>query len=382
MGCSGLTEVKIPNSVTVIGANAFADCTGLTSVTIPGSVTSIGQYAFRGCDGLRWVTIPPSVKKIEDGILYDCSSLTDIVVDNDNQYYCSSEGVLYNKSKTELKQYPQGKVDSEFVIPNTVTEICNYAFFRCSNLTKVTIPGSVTYIGVNTFRFCSGLTELTLPNSLTTVEEYAFSGCNGLTELVIPNSVTSVGNYAFSNCNALTKLTIGNSLKSIGEWAFYLCRSLTEVTIPSSVTEIGVSAFRECSGLTSVTIPGSVTSIGEYAFDRCNLTSVYYEAENPIAGAADIFDSSTYEDGTLYVRESAIEKCEQIDPWKGFAHIQAYDFSGVEEIKIDESLGDPENGSDVYTMQGVCIKRNAMQEDINALHQGIYIIGGKKVLVK
>ena len=286
--------------VTSIWNNAFNGCSGLTSVTIPNSVTYIGEQAFRGCSGL-----------------------TSINVDWRNPHYSSIDGVLYNDFQDTLIQCPVAK--TSVTIPTGVTSIGNSAFWGCSGLTSVTIGNNVTSIGNYAFRGCSGLTSVTIPNSVTSIGEQAFSGCSGLTSVTIGNSVTSIGEGAFSGCRGLTSVTIPNSVTSIGNGAFYGCRGLTSISIPNSVTFIGRSAFsgcsdlttlnfnainchgfyynnnsypfsgtslttvnigdsvqripayfvKDCSGLTSVTIPNRVTSIGESAFNGCSgLTSV------------------------------------------------------------------------------------------------------------
>ena len=275
-GCSGLTSVTIPNSMTNIGSDAFWGCEGLTSVhisdiaawcnidfanynsnplydahhlyldgeevkdlVIPNNVTSIGDYAFYGCSGLTSVTIGNSVTSIGGSAFQHCSGLTSVT------------------------------------IGNSVKSIGQDAFRECSGLTSVTIPNSVTSIGGSAFHSCSGLTSVTIPNSVTSIESSAFSSC-GLTTVTIPNSVTSIGDGAFSHCKGLTSVTIGNSVTSIGSGAFYWCSDLTSVTIPNSVTSIGENAFWHCDGLTSVTIGNSVESIGVEAFYGCTgLTSVH-----------------------------------------------------------------------------------------------------------
>ena len=310
-GCTGLTSITIPNSVTSIGGEAFRGCTGLTSITIPNSVTSIGDYAFYKCTGLTSITIPNSVTSIGDLAFEDCTGLTSINVASDNNYYSSNNGVLFNKKKTALIRYPEGKSQTSYTIPNSVTRIGYGAFRGCTGLTSITIPNSVTSIASWAFDGCTGLTSInvasgnnyysdnngvlfnkkktelirypegksqtsyTIPDSVTSIGNWAFDGCTGLTSITIPNSVTSIGAHAFDGCTGLTSITIPNSVTSIGYMAFYGCTGLTSITIPNSVTSIGNWAFFECTGLTSITIPNSVTSIGDGAFNSCTgLTSI------------------------------------------------------------------------------------------------------------
>ena len=334
-GCTSLTSVTIPDSVTSIGYEAFRDCTSLSSITIPDSVTSIESYVFRGCSSLTSVTIPDNVINIGIGAFNGCSSLESMTI--------AFVGNKANKTSSDTYQYPFGYIFGTssytggtaveqryygsstssttydtYYIPSslrsvTVTggNILYGAFYNCSMLTSVTIPDSVTSIASCAFEACSNLTSITIPDSVTSIGWSAFSGCTGLTEiyytgdvdswcgisglgdimssgrmlyiggeevegdLVIPDGVTSIGSYAFYNCSGLTSITIPDSVTSIGSSAFSDCSGLTSITIPDSVTSIGSSAFYGCSGLTSITIPDSVTSIGDRVFYGCSgLTSV------------------------------------------------------------------------------------------------------------
>jgi hypothetical protein len=105
-----------------------------------------------------------------------CFSLTVINVDATNTAYSSVDGVLYDKNKTALLQYPAGKTGA-FTIPGSVTSIGNWAFFSCFNLTRITIPGSVTSIGNRAFAYCTRLVSITIPSSVTSIGDHAFSEC-------------------------------------------------------------------------------------------------------------------------------------------------------------------------------------------------------------
>jgi len=323
--CDGLTSVIIPNSVTSVDSYAFQVCFNLTSVTIENGVTSIGYMAFYWCPGLTEITIPSSVTSIGDLAFLECTGLTEINVDTNNPNYSSDNGVLYNKDKTTLIKYLEGKTGDSFTIPDSVTSIGDYAFEMCRSLTSVNIPDSVTSIGDYAFSACTGLTSVTIPNSVTSIGDYAFDMCHSLTSVNIPDSVTSIGDYVFCSCESLTEInvdannpnyssdngvlynknktililcpegkigsyTIPDIVTSIGEHAFRFCRSLTEVNIPSSVTSIGIDAFSCCESLTATILGGNV-DVGDRAF--LYVPTVYY------AGYAEGIDYSSWEAGQV-----------------------------------------------------------------------------------
>jgi hypothetical protein len=172
----------IPSTVVSIEDDAFRSCVGLTSIIIPSSVNTIKESAFSLCNGLSSIDIPSSVTSIAIYAFSDSPALINVAASNPN--YSSSDGVLYNKTKTNLILCPISKSGS-YVIPTTVSSIELYAFNNCSNLTSVTIPSSVTSIDVNAFNYCTGLTLLKIPSSVSYCGSGAFGGNYNLTSLAV-----------------------------------------------------------------------------------------------------------------------------------------------------------------------------------------------------
>ena len=328
--------------VTTIGSYALGNCNSLTSVTIPDSVTEIGDEAFAYCSSLTSVTIPDSVTTVGINPFEGCSKLTEF-----NGKFASADKRCLIVDGV-LNSFAIGCGLTEYAIPNSVTEIGNYAFSECSSLTSVTIPNSITEIGSNAFRNCSSLTSVTILDSVTTIGSHAFYGCSSLTSVSIGNSVTSIGSGAFRNCSSLTSVTIPDSVTEIGTAAFADCSSLTSVTIPDSVTTLGANPFRSCSkltefngkfasadkrclivdgvlnsfaigcGLTEYAIPNSVTKIGGYAFYNCSsLTSVTIPDSVTDIGYSAFEDCSsltsvTIPDSVTDIGYSAFEDCSSL----------------------------------------------------------------------
>ena len=279
-------EYHIREGVKVIGNRAFDKYSSLTSINIPNSVTNIGEWAFYGCKSLTNIIIPSSVVNMNgnpflgwDGDLH-----------NESKAFVYERQVLFNKDKTTLIAYRSK--DTNYIIPDSVTNIGDGAFYKCEYLKSINIPDSVTNIGDYAFVGCESLTSINIPNSVTNIGrsafctckslnriniqngvtnigKSAFSACKSLTCIKIPNSVTNIGNDAFSECSSLTNINIPNSVTNIGDYAFGGCESLTNINIPKSVTTIGEGAFSNCHSLTSINIPNSATTIGKHAFWGC-----------------------------------------------------------------------------------------------------------------
>ena len=168
----------------------------------------------------------------------------------------------------------------------------------------------------------AGCQNTIIPNTVANIGDYAFYGCRGLILVTIPSSVTSIGGHAFGYCSGLTSITIPGGVTSIGISTFSGCSGLASVTIPNSVTCIGDKAFRGCSGLTSITIPNSVTSIGSLAFKDCKLHNILVKRGTPPSFAEDAFSQSIYNHTTLYIPCGSWDEYVFSSNWYQFSNIR------------------------------------------------------------
>ena len=149
------SEYVVPNGVIAVMNNAFENCTNLTMVTVSGSVECIGDFAFSDSTNLSSVIISDGVTSIGYAAFLNCERLTSINVDEDNAEFSSIDGVLFNKDKTTLIQYPAGKTDVRYTIPDSVTAIDDMAFMGCSKLGELVISDALESIGEEAITQCS-----------------------------------------------------------------------------------------------------------------------------------------------------------------------------------------------------------------------------------
>ena len=338
--CSNLKSVNIPESVKSIEVGAFGS-SSLESINIPknSQLTSIGYYAFSGCSSLTTIDIPEGVTSIGSSTFYNCSSLTTINIPKNLQ----------------------------------LTSIEEFAFLYCSSLTSIDIPEGVTRIAGSAFQGCSSLTAITIPENsqLTSIGSGAFEGCSSLTAIDIPESVTGIEGYAFSGCSSLTSINIPKRVTSIESGAFKGCSSLAEINVPEGVTSIGRYAFRDCNNLTTFVLPKSLKYIDQEAFANCaGLLDVYCHAKTVPLTESNAFEKSFPEYMTLHVPASALNGYKTTAPWSSFGNIVAL----TEEEMDVEQLTKDNSQLIIYNLCG---------QRIDRIEQGgIYIVNGKKVVIK
>ncbi len=272
-----LTSVILPDSVTAIGAGAFYFCDSLTSVTFGSGIQIIGEDAFV-YSGLTSLNIPASVADIGEGAFGGCSSLKSIDVASANLYYISENGVLFNKAKTNLLQYPAGKFDKVYTVPNGVVALGKMAFSSCQSI-NINLPNSIANIGADAFINCSNLLGIRIPDNVTRIETNTFNGCSALIEVILPDSITFIGTCAFQGCYELRSIVIPRNVEYIEDWAFAYCAKLDRVDFYGDAPAADISVFYCCD--TELVIYYDKTKIG-YNNSWCNIKSIAYDKDDLI----------------------------------------------------------------------------------------------------
>lgn len=305
--CQSLKEITIPKNFTRIGSGAFSDCSNLEKVNILGSmefigagafygtkissgfvekhirdkdivsfvieegVGQIGDYTFLGAENLKSVHIPSTVYHITEKAFYGCNNLETVTISQDNPCFTIEDGIIYNKNKTILIRCLPGK-NTKVEIPNTVTEIEEYAFMGCSKLKgTLTVPGSIKKISEHAFERCTSEIPLVLEEGIESIEARAFSNSHFIGNLTIPNSVTQIRWEAFFNCEKFNgKLNLGK-VEYIATGAFANCSGFTgDLVIPEELSSINPKTFQNCTGFDGKLYVGQKgISIDIYAFLNC-----------------------------------------------------------------------------------------------------------------
>ncbi|MCM1318468.1 MAG: leucine-rich repeat protein [Bacteroides sp.] len=396
-----LTEVVIPASVKTIGNYAFSGNVNLASVTIGSGVETIGDYAFQN-DALAEVVIPGGVKKVGSSAFVGNKDLTTVVF---------SESVdtvtLDTKPFDSLTNLTMGR-NFEGVLPtatniefgNLFTEITENFMANTTSLESVKFGTGISEIPANAFKGCS-LSEIVIPSNITTIGESAFEN-NKLTNVIIGCGTAEIGNNAFAYNNSIAAINVTaveppvatddvfstqdaqlNVLKESREayenavcWYQFEGLDLVPVSVFKILNESVPSRAADANAKQlqfTVSVEPANASLKEY---------IFWESSNPAVATVDNNGLVTFTDATEGTAEITAKTL--YDGVVASATVTAEGTLGIDGVIFDANDGaaDSVRPNDIYNLQGVCLKRNASQADIDALAPGFYIVGGKKVLVK
>jgi len=395
--CDDLTSVTLTNNVTSIGNRAFYDCDALFTMSIPASISSIGSGAFMYCDELSSFRLEDGLETLEIGnnALYG-TPIKDLYIGRDYKY-SGSESI-----STGISSLTYG---------NTVTSIPAGAFNRASGLKTVNFGSSIETIGAEAFKDCA-LTELVLPPHVKTIGNNAFAG-NAIRNIAIGSEITEIGEKAFDGANSLAGVSItaltppmaNNNTFSYYDCPLYVTPSANDVVkdayynftrcwyrfsgydlIPADKVTIETSAG---SMANIVLKPGETMKFSATMTPaNASLPYIFWRSTNPAFATVDQEGNVTLVDNGISAQADDAEahSC-QIIAETLYADVVAKITVSEEPTGIDDVMTDGQDvnitrPNDIYNLQGICLKRNASQADIDALAPGLYIIAGKKVLVK
>ena len=196
----------IPEGVQILSSNCFRYCTKLTGIVIPSTLKIISRDAFR-----------------------NTSALTYFEVNSDNQYYSASDDgdVLFDIEKQIIIK---ASIEiEEYIVPESVITIRNYAFHRSKRLKKISFSTNLKEILSCAFEGCISLSEILLPDTITKIGRSAFEGCVLLKSVVIPSMVKKCTIGVFSECSSLENIQLPDGMTSIESESFAYCVSLKKI---------------------------------------------------------------------------------------------------------------------------------------------------------
>lgn len=410
--CNGLTSVTFPNpeSFSSIPQNMFHKCINLKTLktpvsnpsqtegtlTIPDGIKTIGKNAFAECSQIKVVKIPESLESLLSASFTGCDQLSRYEVAQGNSYYKGEDGVLFSADGKILIAYPLAKETEEYIIPESVSEIYDYAFYYNKNIRNVKMPDSIERIGRNAFAYCESLSDINISKSLTEMGAFAFCSCNSLKEITLPDNLYRIEEWTFYNCTSLENVTFPTELTYIGRWAFY-CTRIKQIRLSYSVKVVENDAFDGNPDIEEIWIYGNPDKMKLYSLDVTDkLKRIYYLSKSP-QGNNDTnifwgFNKLSVEydmkETELYVLPETYSEIKNgdIDPWSYFKTIYTYDpvddpYASLGSIPITETEGMDVSPKKIYNLNGLYIS-----DTIENLSPGIYILQSgtksKKIIIR
>ena len=404
-----------------IGDNAFSSCTNLVSVDINAG-NNIGEWAFSFCTNLVSVDIKAS-NNIGERAFSDCPNLVSVDIKAGNNIGKSAFSYCTHLVSVDIKA-ANNIVESAFSscrslktlsLDNKIKSFGWYAFSGCSNLKQFVIPDSVTILNYGLLWNCSSLKSIRIHKNIKEIDK-AFNGCTNLSTLIIEDrnttlklgsnntaSTRSISSPLFGDCKldsvyiggkivyntssdygyspfyrntSLRTVKISDVETTIYDNEFYGCTNLQNVSIGDNVKSIGKWAFSACSSLKNFTFGSGLQSIGQEAFSDCiNITQISSEAVVPPTCGINALDDINKWNCKLFVPKASIDAYKQAPQWKEFFFIEG-------TTGITNTVYNKAELADVYTIDGAKRLSKASTDEINALPKGVYIVNGKKIIIK
>ena len=264
--CSGLVDIKMHEGINTIGSRAFYKCDRLLDIVIPDSVEKIEFEAFRGCDKLENIKLSENLTIVGYGVFGDCKSISKIEIPKSLKKFDGTWGRGTNLSYGAFGGCSNLKTVN-FEAGSTI--VCAALFMGCDGIEEIELSDTITEIGDSAFKNCKNLDRITMNNGIEILESSAFEDCFSLTTINIPNTVKAISNSTFQDCTSLTEVHLSNILKEIPASTFSGCKKLTTINFPSTLTTIGNSAFSGCESLPEAILPSGVEKIESNAFKNC-----------------------------------------------------------------------------------------------------------------
>lgn len=215
----GSAEIKFKKQGSQAVVTELPNSTNIKVIKIPDEydglpVTEIADFAGCNLESAEIIEIGRNVKTIGVWAFANNQSLKEFKVSEENEYFCSSDGVLFTKDMKNLLSYPAAR-GNEYTVPNSVEVLRSKSFYKCSALEKLTLSQNLKSIEEKTFFRCSAIKSLVLPETLEAIGKDAFGYCTEITEITVPKSVKQIDEYAFYNCNKLLTVTMQGREDSI-----------------------------------------------------------------------------------------------------------------------------------------------------------------------